>query len=312
MSNWKNSFTFILVPHNSSSSKSFSIKGVSLLLLGVIGGTMASLLLLLAIVGVLSNPYRVYQKYNSYEQKIASLEAQNDKYEQWKQISQSLQEEVKETRSQHRALIELTGLGEALEIDFSQLEEDNQVFTELEEARQLLTENSQKNQKLDKMQKFLASRTEVLTKTPMLWPVEGWISSGYGVRQDPMGGQGRSNHKGVDIASWHGTPVRSTATGKIEFTGRNGGYGKSVEVKHDYGFSTLYGHLSKIKVDKGDKIKQGDVIGLIGSTGRATGSHLHYEVQVNGETIDPAPYLVEKFDLYNKFAPREASLHARN
>ena len=312
MSNWKKSFTLILVPHNNTQSKSVSIRGISLLILGGLGGMIASLLLFLAVLGLLTNPYRVYSQYNSYEEQIAELQSENEEYKQWKMISQSLQEELEETRSRQQAVVELTGLDRALDIDFTGSKPEEGAFEELERAQELLAESSRTNQKMDKMEEFLANRTEVLSRTPMLWPTEGWISSGYGYRQDPMGGQGRSYHQGVDIASWHGTPVRATAAGEVKFTGRNGGYGKTVEIEHEFGFSTLYAHLNDYEVEAGETINQGDVVGTVGSTGRATGSHLHYEVRVNGETVDPDPYLVEEFDLYNKFAPREAAIHARN
>ncbi len=312
MANWKKSFTFIIVPHNNAGSKSVSIRGISLLMLGGLAGVITTVVLVLAFLGVLTNPYRVYRQYGRYEQQISELQSENEEYSQWKMISRSLQEEIKETRSRHRAVVELTGLDQALDIDFEGETAEKDAFKELDKAKELLAENNQKNQQLNEMQEFLANRTEVLARTPMLWPTEGWISSGYGYRQDPMGGQGRSFHRGVDIASWHGTPVRASAAGEVKFTGRNGGYGKTVEIEHEFGFSTLYAHLSKYAVEAGDKVSQGEVIGNVGSTGRATGSHLHYEVRVNGETIDPSPYLVEEFDLYNRFAPREAAIHARN
>ena len=115
-------------------------------------------------------------------------------------------------------------------------------------------------------------------------------TSGYGVRSDPFRGTA-AMHAGVDIPGALGTPIYATADGIISKSGRTGGYGNLVEINHGRGIATRYGHLSKIMVADGTRVKRGQIIGLMGSTGRSTGSHLHYEVRVDGKAVNPIPFL---------------------
>ena len=115
-------------------------------------------------------------------------------------------------------------------------------------------------------------------------------TSGYGTRVDPFRGT-LAYHSGVDLAGPIGTRIRATSDGQVAFTGYQGGYGNMVEVKHDFGFATRYGHLSRILVKEGQTVKKGDVIAVQGSTGRSTGNHLHYEVRYMGKTLNPTSFL---------------------
>ena len=124
--------------------------------------------------------------------------------------------------------------------------------------------------------------------TPNLWPVDGgYVSSEFGNRKDPFDNYSHDFHPGVDIAANYGAPVYASASGYVQQAGWNGGYGKYVRLSHDYGYGTAYGHLSGITVSGGDFVNKGDVIGYIGSTGYSTGPHLHFEVLLYGEPIDP-------------------------
>lgn len=126
---------------------------------------------------------------------------------------------------------------------------------------------------------------------PSLKPVADLMfSSFYGVRSDPFRGTA-AMHAGVDIPGPVGTPVRATADGIVGRAGWVGGYGNLVELEHGGKLETRYGHLSKILVAAGTRVKRGDVIALMGSTGRSTGSHLHYEVRMDGRAVNPIPYL---------------------
>jgi murein DD-endopeptidase MepM/ murein hydrolase activator NlpD len=122
--------------------------------------------------------------------------------------------------------------------------------------------------------------------TPSMWPVVGYLSSMFGNRKDPFTGA-PDFHPGLDIAANHGSPIRATADGTIESAGYAGNYGNAVVVRHGFGISTRYGHMSRIAVRAGATVKRGDVIGYVGSTGRATSAHLHYEILLNGQTINP-------------------------
>jgi murein DD-endopeptidase MepM/ murein hydrolase activator NlpD len=134
--------------------------------------------------------------------------------------------------------------------------------------------------------------THLLSAVPVRKPISGEIdlSSGFGVRTDPFLGR-PAMHTGLDFRSNIGDPVRATATGKVTTAGRNGGYGNMVEIDHGNGFATRYGHLSQIDVKVGQHVKIGQIVGRVGSTGRSTGPHLHYETRIDGEAVDPQKFL---------------------
>jgi len=134
--------------------------------------------------------------------------------------------------------------------------------------------------------------TRTLGAVPVRKPIMGEIdlSSGFGVRSDPFLGR-PAMHTGLDFRSSTGDPVRATANGTVESAGWSGGYGKMVEIDHGNGFATRYGHMSEIEVKVGQQIKIGQIIGRVGSTGRSTGPHLHYETRIDGEAVDPQKFL---------------------
>jgi len=126
---------------------------------------------------------------------------------------------------------------------------------------------------------------------PHAWPSEhGWLSSNYGVRADPFTGE-RARHNGVDIANRFGAPVLAASHGIVTFAGEMKDYGHMVEVDHGYGYVTRYGHMSSLTVRLGDEVGDGQVVGRVGSSGRSTGPHLHYEVHRNGHHLNPAKFL---------------------
>jgi len=127
--------------------------------------------------------------------------------------------------------------------------------------------------------------------TPSIWPVVGKLESGVGGRRNPFGHRGYEYHEGQDIDAAYGTPVVVAASGKITIAGWQRGYGNVVYVDHGSGLSTRYGHLSRIDVLVGQEVTVGQMIGLVGSTGRSTGPHLHYEVRINNQPVDPRKYL---------------------
>jgi murein DD-endopeptidase MepM/ murein hydrolase activator NlpD len=134
--------------------------------------------------------------------------------------------------------------------------------------------------------------TRTMAAVPVRKPIMGEIdlSSGFGVRSDPFLGR-PAMHSGLDFRSETGDPVRATANGTVESAGWSGGYGNLVEIDHGNGFSTRYGHMSKIEVKVGQQIKIGQIIGRVGSTGRSTGPHLHYETRIDGDAVDPQKFL---------------------
>jgi murein DD-endopeptidase MepM/ murein hydrolase activator NlpD len=133
-------------------------------------------------------------------------------------------------------------------------------------------------------------RVQLANATPSIWPTHGGLTSFFGGRSDPLTGE-PAYHSGIDISAEKGQPVYATADGVVQSAGYTGDYGNLIVLKHAFGLSTRYGHLSAYHVKTGDAVKRGQVIGNIGSTGRSTGSHLHYEILVNGQLMNPLQLL---------------------
>ena len=141
------------------------------------------------------------------------------------------------------------------------------------------------------LEKFLEQQKTLLASTPSIWPTKGWLSSGFGYRKSPFTGR-KEFHKGIDISARLKAPIIAPANGMVRFVGWDHGYGKSIIISHGHGTKTRYAHLQKALVKKGQYVKRGDTIALVGSTGRSTGPHLHYEVQVNGMAVNPLRYIL--------------------
>lgn len=136
----------------------------------------------------------------------------------------------------------------------------------------------------------IKDKLSFLKAKPSIKPVTGKITAAYGYRKNPFTGRGSEFHKGVDIAAKRGTPVVSTADGIVTYAAWKSGYGNMVIISHGYGFITVYAHNSSIVTKVGEKVKRGQVISKVGSTGRSTAPHLHYEIKLNGKNVDPARY----------------------
>ena len=128
--------------------------------------------------------------------------------------------------------------------------------------------------------------------TPSIWPAHGWLTGTFGGRSDPFTGE-HGFHQGLDISTGQGQPVYATADGRVESASYSGDYGNLVVLQHEFGLATRYGHLSAFNVRPGDVVRRGDVVGYVGSTGRSTGSHLHYEVLANGKLMNPLKLLTQ-------------------
>ena len=139
---------------------------------------------------------------------------------------------------------------------------------------------------------FLEEQRLIMLSIPTIWPVRGWVSSQFGFRTSPFTGR-RVFHEGLDIAAQYGKNVNATAKGVVVFAGDKSGYGKVVTIDHGYGYMTRYGHNSALTVKVGDKVNKGDVVAKVGSSGRSTGAHSHYEVLVNGIPVNPMKFIIE-------------------
>jgi murein DD-endopeptidase MepM/ murein hydrolase activator NlpD len=180
-------------------------------------------------------------------------------------------------------------------IDFSGLlsEKNDELANKINEGlMETSGQVSQQEASFKEISSFLNRQRSILAATPSIWPINGWITSGFGKRASPLTGE-PGRHYGVDIANVVGTPIHATADGLIVYAGWQNGYGRVVVIEHGYGFSTRYGHCSSVDVKVGDEVKRGQIISYVGSSGRSTGSHLHYEVRIHGIPVDPEKYLPE-------------------
>lgn len=151
------------------------------------------------------------------------------------------------------------------------------------------------NLTLAQVESRLTDNLRLISSTPSIAPVRGIYTSPFGYRRDPITGQ-RAYHSGVDISAPPGKPVKASADGVVTKTEQYGGLGRAVFVAHGFGVTTVYGHLSRINVTPGQHVDRGAIIGLVGNTGRATGYHLHYEVQVNGQATNPLAFILDRAD----------------
>ncbi|MCF6265511.1 MAG: peptidoglycan DD-metalloendopeptidase family protein [Desulfuromusa sp.] len=194
-----------------------------------------------------------------------------------------------ETEARVRQLADLDAVSEGVPVAIGGLPEVGSMEAVDEIQRQidrLQVEIELRRQSQENVRNLLNDQVSLSRATPKGWPTKGWLTSYFGMRKSPFTGR-RVMHEGLDIAANIGTPVVATADGIVARVKYSPGYGKMLIIDHGYGYRTIFGHTSKILVKAGQKIKRGDLIAKVGNTGRSTGSHLHYELRLNGVPIDP-------------------------
>ena len=156
----------------------------------------------------------------------------------------------------------------------------------------LADQSAHLSSRLTLLEAQFSRRSALVAATPTVWPVHGALNSGFGVRPDPFTGL-PAFHEGVDISTARSEPVLATADGVVLRSGWAGEYGKAIEIAHGDRYETLYGHLEKTLVAEGQTVHRGDRVGLVGSTGRSTAPHLHYEVHIDGRAVNPLEFILE-------------------
>ena len=159
-------------------------------------------------------------------------------------------------------------------------------------ARKLSALLPERRASLEALVAGLEDRREQLAATPSIWPASGFVTSGYGYRTSPFTGR-RQFHAGIDIAADYGTTILSPASGRVVYAGRKGAFGRVVEIDHGFGIRTMYGHTDEVLVRPGQRVQRGTKIATVGSSGRSTGPHVHYQVKVAGRTANPSDYIFE-------------------
>lgn len=146
--------------------------------------------------------------------------------------------------------------------------------------------------RLRNVRKDVEQQEALAAATPSIWPAHGWLTGTFGGRSDPFTGE-PGFHQGLDISTAKGQPVFATADGRVDSATYTGDYGNLLVLRHDFGLTTRYGHLSRFNVEPGQTVHRGDVIGFVGSTGRSTGTHLHYEILAGGKLLNPLQLLTQ-------------------
>lgn len=159
------------------------------------------------------------------------------------------------------------------------------------DIERLQSEAISRQESLAELEKLLLTKKVKLAHTPSIWPVEGWMTSGFGIRTSPFTGSPQM-HEGLDIANRVGTEIIAPANGIISDIGKDSLLGRVLVISHGFGIITRYGHLHKILVKIGQKVKRGDKVAEVGRSGRTTGPHLHYEVRIDGIPVNPRKYIL--------------------
>ena len=178
------------------------------------------------------------------------------------------------------------------DVDFSteSIEEVTQQVRESLEA--LVREATQQEEALQSLTQIAEQRSAQWASTPSIWPVRGWVTSGFGPRVSPFT-EKPAWHDGLDIGAQANSPVQAPALGRVVTVAFDSKMGNMVKLDHGYGIETVYGHLAKPLVKEGQRVKRGDVVALVGSTGLSTGPHLHYMVKKNGQALDPTKFILD-------------------
>lgn len=279
----------------------------------------------LVTAGLIS--YLAFQFIGSPKEKI--LQQQNedlkDNYRQLKDRTQSIQQQMQELEKRdndvYRAIFEANPVPDSarakqlenqLEIaTIQRLKDDQLVASIVTTLNNLSSRLSAQKKSYDEVEELVKNKEQLLSHTPAIQPVSNKdlnrIASGFGYRIDPVY-KTTKFHAGLDFSAPQGTPIYATADGTVSTAGNSGnGYGNHVIINHGYGYETLYGHMVRVKTRNGQTVKRGEVIGWVGSTGKSTGPHCHYEVHKNGEKINPIYFFFndlspEQFDMLLKKA----------
>jgi murein DD-endopeptidase MepM/ murein hydrolase activator NlpD len=279
--------TIIFVPHAHAKLRKWRVTNLQI-------GLMVGVFLLLT----LASTYFIWSHFNTPVSPVEVTRLQKE-ISELRQVNQSFEASIQklqgqlssyEDRTRELAIVAgVESLGDGVEagIGGGAPEDGN-----LQDLPRVQTRAALLGGVLDTVEARLEQRMRWISSTPAITPVRGILTSGFGYRADPMT-HGRGNHQGIDIAASYGQPVHASGDGLVLQAGDQGGYGKAVFLAHGYGLTSRYGHMSAITVRPGQRVKRGDVIGRVGSTGRSTGPHLHYEVRVDGEPLNPVGYMLD-------------------
>lgn len=292
-------YTLMLVPHDgrSISKKDLHTKQMkkAVTWFGVVAlGTAGVIVLLSSMLYVRNKEANELAAYRAIkaqqEQKLQELAKNTEAVQKQLAVLHKIENQVREQMK--KSGMELPGKSEPAERTGGKGGPSKTKVSDLvvlQEQNALLQKNLQvSTQDWDNLLASIKAENYRNEVTPNLWPLDGgYISSDFGSRANPFDGYSSDYHPGIDIAENYGAPVYASASGYVQRAGWYGGYGKYIKISHDYGYATAYGHLSSIEISAGDYVSKGQIIGYVGSTGYSTGPHLHFEVLLYGEQVNP-------------------------
>lgn len=293
------SWSLILIPHNKGKQKTITLYKKKIKIWGGIGT-----FILLLLVGFMVDYFTMNVTRQKYRKLLQENREQRQTIAQYKNTVKELKQTTERFATYAQKLNVMAGLksndtlkevGIGGDSDFEQeigtTQSPQNITIDQLEFIESKAEGIEKN--LNTLLNFYKNQALKLAGTPTIWPTKGWITSAYGWREDPFTGK-KAFHRGIDIATHFGNPVIATADGVVISTNYGKIGGNTVKISHRGGYVTVYCHLSKFKVRPGERVKRGDVIGLVGKTGKALGPHVHYEVRLNGKSQNPYYYILEE------------------
>lgn len=294
----KKHLSIIIVPHTKTSCRTLAFSRKKLkILFG------ASVLCGAVLAAVLIDYVSMSSLRNRYKTLNVEMTEQKDKLESYESYVRNLKGTIASYESYAKKLNIMAGLkspdiigdeaGLGGGVSSSDGEPASNPGFSLAAVQNLAQKASRVEDNLGTLVNFFESQASRLASTPSIWPTAGWLSSPFGYRADPFTGR-RTFHYGIDIATNHGNPVVATADGVVVRASFDKMLGNNVVISHTGGITTTYGHLSRLNVKPGQKVKRGDLIGAVGKTGKALGPHVHYEVKVDGRAVNPYNYILEE------------------
>ena len=268
------SITIMVVPHDNHRSRNLKIPVAGIVIPLLLAAVGCGYIFYLAVDGL---------KYKAqHTTMVEKVDFYSEQFDQWDSTVTAL----KTVEGEFRQLFELESKDEVLEsVDTS--------FIGSLEIPDLVDELKITINTVEEIKDYLRTQKDIYVATPKGYPAAGHISSPYGKRKDPFTGEA-TFHSGIDISSKPGSPVRATADGVVSHSGWSNRSGFVVVIEHGCGFSTLYAHNKSNTVKIGNRVKRGDIIGYVGSTGKSTGPHVHYEVWKDGKTVNAKKYVSGK------------------
>ncbi len=283
----KRFYTFIVAHH--ATARLRKIKVPHFVLYGIL---ITSLIGVVSIIVMTSTYVRMVAKtfdYNSLRKQKEALQLENLNL---KVTAGQIDERLSVIEALAKKLSAATGLDkQALKPNSGGIGGLSEPATQLPNLDALKQNATQLELQLRRLDQYYMAQTSQLAAMPSIWPVHGYITGGFGMRQDPLNAEEGEFHMGVDISTPYGTKVEATADGIVIFAEPRAGYGNVIVIDHGFGVTTRYAHLSAFNVKEGQHVKRGDVIGFVGSTGHSTGAHLHYEIRIHDSPVNPIRYM---------------------